>query len=302
MRFIVTGGAGFIGSNIVKLLVQNKHEVIVIDNLHTGKKENLESVYEKIQFYNIDIRHKEKLNKIVKNCDGIFHQAALTVVSESFKIPNEYYDVNVIGTKNIFEIAEKEKIKVVFASSSSIYGNVNKIPILENSEKNPINPYGKTKLDDEILAEQFTNKNNKIVGLRYFNVFGFGQTGSYAGVITKFMNALSNVRSPIIFGNGEQIRDFVYVLDIAKANLAVMESNLDSGFLNVGTGKVISIKNLAELMTTIYDLKLIPKYEPSLPGDVKQSQADTSKMNDLIGWKYETELEDGLKQIIKNEI
>ena len=302
MRFIVTGGAGFIGSNIVKLLVQNKHEVIVIDNLHTGKKENLESVYEKIQFYNIDIRHKEKLNKIVKNCDGIFHQAALTVVSESFKIPNEYYDVNVIGTKNIFEIAEKEKIKVVFASSSSIYGNVNKIPILENSEKNPINPYGKTKLDDEILAEQFTNKNNKIVGLRYFNVFGFGQTGSYAGVITKFMNALSNVRSPIIFGNGEQIRDFVYVLDIAKANLAVMESNLDSGFLNVGTGKVISIKNLAELMTTIYDLKLIPKYEPSLPGDVKQSQADTSKMNDLIGWKYETELEDGLKLIIKNEI
>lgn len=302
MRFIVTGGAGFIGSNIVKLLVQNKHEVTVIDNLHTGKKENLESVYDKIQFYNVDIRDKEKLNKIIKNCDGIFHQAALTVVSESFKIPDEYYDVNVIGTKNIFEIAEKENTKVVFASSSSIYGDVNKIPILENSEKNPINPYGKTKLDDEILAEQFTNKNNKIVGLRYFNVFGFGQTGSYAGVITKFMNALSNVRSPVIFGNGEQIRDFVYVLDIAKANLAVMESNLDSGFLNVGTGKVISIKNLAELMTTIYDLKLLPKYEPSLPGDVKQSQADTSKMNDLIGWKYETELEDGLKQIIKNEI
>tara|TARA_Y100000996_G_scaffold347698_1_gene286123 strand:+ start:2950 stop:3858 length:909 start_codon:yes stop_codon:yes gene_type:complete len=302
MRFVVTGGAGFIGSNIVKLLVQNKHEVIVIDNLHTGKKENLQSISDKIDFYEVDIRNKEKLRQIIKNCDGIFHQAALTIVSESFKIPDEYNDVNVLGTKNIFEIAQEQNLKVVFASSSSIYGNVNKIPISEDFKKNPINPYGKTKLDNEILAEDFRNKNCKIVGLRYFNVFGIGQTGSYAGVITKFMNALSIGESPIIFGDGEQIRDFVFVEDVAKANLAVMINNLDFGFLNVGTGKTISIKNLAHLMIQIYHLDLNPKYEQPLPGDVKQSQADTSKINNLIGWKYDTELEDGLKSIVKNEI
>ena len=152
MRFAVTGGAGFIGNNLVKLLIEQNHEVTVIDNLHTGKKENLESIFEKIDFYEIDIRKKDEIQKITQNCDGIFHQAALTSVPESYKIPHEYNDVNVIGTKNIFEIAKDQELKVVYASSSSVYGNVDKIPISENFPTNPINPYGKTKLDAEIIV------------------------------------------------------------------------------------------------------------------------------------------------------
>ena len=135
MRFVVTGGAGFIGSNIVKSLIQNKHDVVVIDNLHTGKKENLDPIYENIEFHLEDIRNKEKLQKIIKNCDGIFHQAALTVVPESFEIPDEYNDVNVTGTKNIFEIAKEKDLKVVYASSSSIYGNVKKYQYRRISQK-----------------------------------------------------------------------------------------------------------------------------------------------------------------------
>ena len=298
MRFVVTGGAGFIGSNIVKSLIQNKHDVVVIDNLHTGKKENLDPIYENIEFHLEDIRNKEKLQKIIKNCDGIFHQAALTVVPESFEIPDEYNDVNVTGTKNIFEIAKEKDLKVVYASSSSIYGNVKKIPISENFPKNPINPYGKTKLDTEFLAEKFSSIGCSIIGLRYFNVYGIGQTGSYAGVITKFMNALSEKKSPIIFGDGSQIRDFIFVKDVAKANLSVMDSDINSTFLNVGTAKTISIKKLAEIMIHLYELDLTPIFQNPLPGDVAESQAQISQIESLTGWKYETELEDGLRSII----
>lgn len=298
MKFVVTGGAGFIGSYLVKLLIANNHQVSVIDNLHTGKMENLTMVKNKINFYKMDIREKEKMHEIIKSTDGIFHQAALTAVPESFKIPEEYNAVNVIGTKNIFEIAKNEDIKVVYASSSSIYGNVNQVPINEESERSPINPYGKTKLEDEYLAEQFSNHGSKIIGLRYFNVFGIGQTSSYAGVITKFMNALSTNKQPIIYGDGTQIRDFVYVEDVAKANLAAMMSKTKYGFFNVGTGKVISIKDLAKIMIKLYKLQLVPKYSNPLPGDVDKSQADLEKMKNTIGWKYETELEDGLKIII----
>ena len=150
MKFAVTGGAGFVGNNIVKLLINEGHEVIVIDNLHTGKLKNLEGVLEKIKFYKIDIRDKNELEKILNDVDGIFHEAALTIVQESFVKQDEYFDVNVKGTENIFEIAKKYNIKVVFASSSSIYGDSKEVPINENSSKNPINPYGETKLQDEI--------------------------------------------------------------------------------------------------------------------------------------------------------
>ena len=144
MKFAVTGGAGFVGNNIVKLLVSKGHNIVVIDNLHTGKKENLQEIIEEIEFHNIDIRSFSELESILKNVDGIFHQAALTIVQESFQKEKEYFDVNVKGTENIFKIAKKFKKKVVYASSSSIYGDTKEIPIQENFERKPINPYGQT--------------------------------------------------------------------------------------------------------------------------------------------------------------
>jgi UDP-glucose 4-epimerase len=299
MKFAVTGGAGFVGSNIVKLLVKENHDVLVIDNMHTGKKENLEEVLEKIEFYELDIRNTLELENKIKDVDGIFHEAALTIVQESFIMEEEYYDVNVKGTENIFNIAEKYGIKVVFASSSSVYGNTEKIPILENNERNPINPYGKTKLEDEFLAEKYSDKGVSIIGLRYFNIFGKGQTGSYAGVITKFVNQLKEKKSPKIFGDGSQIRDFIFVEDIAQANLSAMLSKINFGFFNIGTGKTTSILQLAKFLIKLYNLEILPEFSDPLNGDVQKSQADIKKSQKLLNWTYKIEIEEGLEKMIK---
>ena len=298
MKFAVTGGAGFVGNNIVRLLISKGHSVVVIDNLHTGKKENLEGVLEKIEFYEIDIRNYNEMEKILKNVDGIFHEAALTIVQESFDKTKEYFDVNVKGTENIFKIAEKFKKKVVYASSSSIYGDTEQIVIKENSIRNPINPYGQTTLEDEFLAEKYVSKGLEVIGLRYFNIFGKGQTGSYAGVITQFMRKLNDKKSPIIFGDGLQIRDFIHVSDIAEANLSAMLSNTNSGFFNIGTGIGTKIVDLAKIMIKIFDEKFEPVFQDSLKGDVKISQADMTLTKKIINWESKIKLEEGLRKFI----
>ena len=296
MKFVVTGGAGFIGNNIVKQLIKQNHTPIVIDNLYRGKIERISSL--DVEFHKIDIRNFDQLEDILKNSDGVFHQAALTDVQESFTKQQEYIDVNVKGTENIFKIAKKYNLKVVYASSSSIYGNPKKIPITENSKCAPINPYGKTKLDDEILAKKYSKDNCSIIGLRYFNVYGKGQTGSYAGVITKFINRIKESKSPIIFGSGTQLRDFIFVKDIALANIIAMQSNVSNGFFNIGTGITTSIKQLAEIMMDISDLKLDIQYHDALDGDVKFSQANMELTESILKWKYSVKLKDGLKTII----
>jgi len=295
MRFVVTGGAGFVGSHLVKLLVKEGHDVIVIDNLHTGKKDNLFGVMDKIEFIEKDIRDYDSIEKYMKNIDGIFHQAALTIVQDSFTNTEEYHDVNVNGTENIFKISQKNKIKVVFASSSSVYGHQENIPISEDAEKNPINPYGKTKLDDEVLMKKYSALGAKIIGLRYFNIFGEGQTIDYAGVITKFIDRIKDKKAPIIFGDGKQIRDFIYVEDIVKFNLLAMNSQESNLLVNVGTGESMSILELAEMMIRISGLNIQPIFEKPLEGDVIKSQADTSILDSVFKWKAESKLEDWLE-------
>tara|TARA_A100001037_G_scaffold277741_1_gene278079 strand:- start:1990 stop:2889 length:900 start_codon:yes stop_codon:yes gene_type:complete len=295
MRYVVTGGAGFVGSHLVKLLVREGHNVRVIDNLHSGKKENLSSVIEDIEFIEKDIRDTGSIENYFKNIDGIFHQAALTVVQDSFTNPEEYNDVNVNGTENIFRIAQKNNTKVVFASSSSVYGHQNDVPISEDAEKSPINPYGKTKLDDEILMKKYSEMGVDIIGLRYFNIFGEGQTIEYAGVITKFIDRLKSKKPPIIFGDGKQIRDFIYVGDIVEFNLLAMKSNKSNLLINVGTGESISVLELANMMIKISGLDFQPIMEKSLEGDVIKSQADTSTLDSIFNWKAKSRLEDWLK-------
>ena len=294
VKFVVTGGAGFIGSNIVRQLLKQNHTPIVIDNMYRGDVERISSLG--VENHKVDIRDFEQIRNIIKNSDGVFHEAALTDVQESFTKQQEYNDVNVKGTENIFKIAKELDLKVVYASSSSIYGNPKKIPIGENSERNPINPYGKTKLDDELLAEKYSKDNASIIGLRYFNIYGKGQTGSYAGVITKFINRLKEKKSPIIFGSGTQLRDFIFVEDVALANIAAMQSNVKNGFFNIGTGIATSIQQLAEIMIEISGLELEPQYEKALDGDVQSSQADTSVTESILKWKYSTELKKGLSK------
>jgi nucleoside-diphosphate-sugar epimerase len=297
MHYVVTGGAGFIGGNIVKLLVNQGHSVTVIDNLHSGKIESLESIKNKIKFENIDILNFNKIESVLSDCDGIFHQAALISVSESFEKEKEYFDVNVNGTKNIFEIAKKYHKRVIYASSSSVYGNSNQIPIQENQDRQTFNPYAMTKLKVEILAEQFAKNGLDILGLRYFNVYGIGQTGTYAGVITQFLRNLKENKSPIVNGDGNQLRDFIHVEDVAKANLIAMQSKIKNGFFNIGTGRKISILELAKIMTNISGLNLNPIFAPLPDGDVKLSQADTTLSKKLLGWESSIPFEEGLKQL-----
>ena len=300
MKYVVTGGAGFIGNNIAKLLIKKGHDVDIIDNLHTGRKENLKEIIDKINFYQIDIQNKNDLEKIIKNYDGVFHEAALTAVPESFEKPKEYHNVNVIGTKNVFKIAQKENIRVVYASSSSIYGDVKNTPIKENADRKPINPYGQTKLDDELLAEKLSKNNVSIIGLRYFNVYGIGQTGSYAGVITKFLENIKNQKSFIVNGNGNQVRDFIHVKDIAQANVAAMESKTKNGFFNIGTEIPTSINNLAKLMVELSNHKHKIIHGPQLEGDIEISQADMNFTNKSFNWSHKINLKEGLRDLIKN--
>ena len=300
MKYLVTGGVGFIGNNIVRLLLEYGHDVDIVDNLQVGKIENIKDIIGKVNFSQIDIRDREKLEKVVKNYDGIFHEAALTSVPESFQKPEEYNDVNVIGTKNIFEIANREKIRVVYASSSSIYGNAAQVPIKERYERKPINPYGQTKLDDEILAEKFEELS--VIGLRYFNVYGIGQNISYAGVITKFLEQIKNKKPLAINGNGNQVRDFIHVKDIAKANLAAMESNVKKGFFNVGTGISTSINDLAKMMIELSDNDNEIIHGLELEGDIESSQADMEFTKKSINWNYSIDLKEGLTELIQNTV
>ena len=299
MHFAVTGGAGFIGNNIVKNLIKRGHNVCVIDNLNTGKLENLKTVKDKIDFLKIDIRNFDEINQVLKKMDGVFHQAALTDVHDSYTKKDEYYDVNVKGTRNIFESAKRNKLKVVFASSSSIYGDTKEIPIKENFQRNPINPYGDTKLQTEILAEEFSDYGVEIIGLRYFNVYGIGQNKAYAGVITKFLDKVRSNQQPIIFGDGQQIRDFVSVEDVAEANVMAMFSDIKNDFFNIGSGKKLSIKELAEMIIQISNLELEPKFENMREGDVRVSQADTSMAENMLKWKSKKELNKWLEDLFK---
>ena len=298
MKFAVTGGAGFIGSHLVKYLLKKGHDISVIDNLTRGKMENLKDIEKDIDFFKIDITNYSEMKNILKQIDGVFHEAALTSVPESFTKTDEYRRVNIGGSENIFKLSREFGFKVVFASSASVYGNTTTIPIEENFKRKPINPYGITKLEAEHLAEKYSKIESQIIGLRYFNVYGKGQTQDYAGVITKFLKSLSKGKPPIIFGDGSQVRDFISVYDVCRANLLSMKSNVKSGFFNIGTGITTSIKNLADLMIRLSDNSLKSEYKNLPKGDIQLSQANIFLSKNYFSWEPKISLEEGLRELI----
>ena len=300
MKILVTGGAGFIGSHIAEYLVQRGDNVTVLDNLSNGKIQNISKVSDDINFVNGDVRDYNLIEQLVKNVDGVFHEAALVSVPESFKMQNEYFDVNVNGTENILKLAKEYGFKIVYASSSSVYGNPKSVPIKEDDDRNPLNPYAKTKLEDELLAEKYSEMGVHVIGLRYFNVFGRRQSKEYAGVIKLFLEKIQQNKAPIINGDGSQTRDFVYVEDVVKANILAMDSNIKYKFLNVGTGFSISILDLANVCIEASGLSLKPVHGPQLPGDILDSKADLELIKKSLEWKPITKLEDWLVQVISS--
>ena len=298
MKYLVTGGAGFIGSYITKHLINHGDSVVVLDNLYTGKKKNLADIENKIEFIDGDIRDFKLLESIMKNTKGVFHQAALASVPESYAIPEKYDDVNVKGTENIFKLAKQFGLKVVYASSSSVYGNPKNIPMKEPDELNPINPYAKTKADKEKLAIKYSKMGADIIGLRYFNVYGIGQSKEYAGVIKLFLEQIRDKLPPNVNGDGTQFRDFVHVSDVVKANILSMDSNVPNGFFNVGTNSSITVLDLAKLVIEHAGLDIKPVFRPALKGDVHKSLCNNQLIREKIGWTPTIKLEDWLKEII----
>ena len=298
MKYVVTGGAGFIGSYITKKLVERGDTITVIDNMNTGKEKNLESIRDKINFIKGDILDMDLLEDITKDADGVFHQAALASVQDSFDEPDKYHNVNVNGTENILKLSKKYGFKVVYASSSSVYGNPIKIPIEESDEKNPINPYAETKLKKEELAIKYSEIGVSVIGLRYFNVFGKGQSKEYAGVLKLFLERIRDKLPPKINGDGTQFRDFVYVEDVVNANIMSMNSDVNHAFFNVGTNTTITILDLAKTIIKSSGLNLEPIFGPALEGDVQKTKANIDLIKEKIGWKPTIVLEEWINEII----
>ena len=301
MKYVVTGGAGFVGSHITKKLIERGDIVTVIDNMETGKEKNLEEVKDKINFVKSDILDVDLLENITKDIDGIFHQAALASVQDSFNEPDKYHNVNVNGTENVLKLSKKYGFKVVYASSSSVYGNPVRIPIKESDDKNPINPYAVTKLKKEELAIKYSRMGVSVIGLRYFNVFGKGQSKEYAGVLKLFLERIRDKLPPKINGDGMQFRDFVHVSDVVNANLMSMDSDITHEFFNVGTNTTITIKDLAKTIIEYSGLNIEPIFGPALDGDVHQTKADIDLIKKKIGWEPSIMLVDWVKDIISSK-
>jgi len=301
MKYVVTGGAGFIGSHITKKLVERGDVVTVIDNMNTGKKKNLESVIDKINFVKGDILDIDLLEDITKDADGVFHQAALASVQDSFDEPDKYHNVNVNGTENILKLSKKYGFKVVYASSSSVYGNPIRIPIKESDGKNPINPYAETKLKKEELAIKYSKMGVNVIGLRYFNVFGKGQSKEYAGVLKLFLERIRDKLPPKINGDGMQFRDFVHVSDVVNANIMSMDSDITHEFFNVGTNTTITILDLAKTIIEYSGLNIEPIFGPALDGDVHKTSANIDLIKKKIGWEPSIMLVDWIKDIISSK-
>lgn len=303
-KILITGGAGFIGSNIVEYYINNtSNEIIVVDNLSTGKKENLKGLFNKIEFYQKSILDLNFLKKIMKNVDYVLHHAAMPSVAKSVSNPLETNNVNVNGTLNVLIAARDNKVKrVVYASSSSVYGDQKKIKKKENMNPNPLSPYAAQKLIGEYYCKQFYNLYGlETVCLRYFNVFGPRQSHKteYAAVIPKMLSRMLKNENPIIYGDGKQSRDFTFVEENVKANLKALSENVAGKVYNIGCGKRITINELVEKLNKILGKNLKPKYEPARPGDVKHTLADITLAKKELKFNPQTSFEEGLKKTIE---
>jgi len=294
---IVTGGAGFIGSHIAEELSKD-NDVIVIDNLYAGKIENIPP---NVKFIQADIRDYKSIAELISQADYVFHEAALVSVVESVERPLLTEEINVLGTLNILKALSDGQGKLIFASSAAVYGDNQNLPLKESEKPKPLSPYGITKVSAEYYCKVFYELYGvPTVSLRYFNVFGERQGyNQYAGVISIFINRALNGEPLIIYGDGRQTRDFIYVKDVVKANILAAESNKANGkVFNVARGERTTI---VELALKIIDATNSPSsiiFDKPRPGDIKHSQADISEIKKL-GFKLDYSLEEGLLKTVK---
>ncbi len=299
MRYLVTGGAGFIGSNTVDELVHRGHSVVVLDDLSSGKEDNLAEIRNKITFIKGSITDIEVVRKAMHEAEYVLHLAARTSVPRSVKDPVETNKINIDGTLNVLVAAKELKVKrVVFAASSSAYGETPTLPKVETMQPQPISPYGVTKYVGELYGQTFGRCYGlENVALRYFNIFGPRQDpGSpYSGVLAKFCTAFLEDTPPVVFGDGEQTRDFTYVENAVQANLLACEApNVSGRVFNVGVGGRVSLNEVVRALGKITGKTLEAKYDPPRDGDIRDSQADISQAREYLGYEPQVSFEEGL--------
>ncbi len=301
MRYLVTGGAGFIGSNIVDELVRRGHHVVVLDDLSAGKEANLAAVRNKIDFRSDSITDLAAIQSACHGVDYVIHLAARTSVPRSVEDPLETNRVNIDGTLNVLIAARDAKVRrIVFAASSSAYGETPTLPKVETMQPQPISPYGVSKYVGELYAQVF----GRVYGLenasvRYFNVFGPRQdpTSQYSGVLSRFMLAVIQGRPPVVYGDGEQSRDFTYIENVVDETLLTCEKADASGLVfNGGTGVKITINQVLKMLEKVTGRKIQAKYDPPRNGDIRDSQADISLARKMLGYEPRVDFEEGLRR------
>jgi UDP-glucose 4-epimerase len=301
MRYLVTGGAGFIGSNMVDELVRRGHQVVVLDDLSAGKEANLAGVRGKIDLHVGSITDLAKVQAACVGVDYVIHLAARTSVPRSVKDPIETNKVNIDGTLNVLVAARDAQVRrFVYAASSSAYGETPTLPKVESMPSEPISPYGVTKYVGELYAQVF----GRVYGLgnasvRYFNVFGPRQdpTSQYSGVLSRFMLAVLEGQQPVVYGDGEQSRDFTYIENVVDETLRACEAKGASGLVfNGGTGARITLNEVLKLLEKISGQKIQAKYDPPRTGDILHSQADVSLARKVLGYEPGVQFEEGLRR------
>jgi len=302
--YLVTGGAGFIGSNIVEELVRRGQKVIVLDSFITGKMENLRPFLKDIKLIRGDIRNRETLEKAFKGVDYVIHQAALRSVPKSVDDPFSTNDINVAGTLNVLMAAKRSGVKrVTYASSSSVYGDAKIFPQKETHYVSPISPYGVSKLAAENYCITFAKTFGlETVSLRYFNVFGPRQNpeSKYSAVIPAFLFQMAKGNSPIVEWDGKQSRDFTYVSNVVDANLrACLAKGVSGEVFNVACGETSSVLDIVRELNMVLGTSIKPKYAPKRAGDVRKTSADVSKIRRMLGIKETVKFKEGIRRTVE---
>ncbi|MBS7612407.1 SDR family oxidoreductase [Candidatus Bathyarchaeota archaeon] len=299
MKVLITGGAGFIGSHLADALIDMGYEVRVFDNLSVGSRKDLEGLD---AFIYGDVRDRDAVFEALRGVDAVVHLASLTSVEESVRKPLEYHEVNVTGTLNVLDACVKAGVeKFVFSSSASVYGEPSELPVREDSPTNPLSPYAASKL----AAEHYVNVYHRVYGLntvvfRLFNVYGCGQPlNEYSGVIARFLSRVRRGEPPIIYGDGLQTRDFIYIDDVVDAFILALNADVSAETFNIAYGKPTTINELANVMLKLSGMETLkPIYMEARKGDIVHSYADISKARKMLKFNPKVSLEEGLAKML----
>lgn len=304
MKYFITGGCGFIGSHISEELIKKGETVVVYDNLSSGYEHNIAHIRDNCTFVKGDIRDTDALSQAMKGADYVFHEAALVSVFDSVDRPSENHDINITGTLNVLSAARENQVKrVVMASSAAVYGNDPVLPKTEEMLPQPESPYALSKITGEYYMRVFSTLYTvETVCLRYFNVFGPRQDPSsmYSGVISKFTDVLRKKETPLIFGDGKQTRDFVFVKDVVLANLLAMHSDKagKGEAFNIATGRTCNLLELIDAISSILNLNIKPEFRDARAGDIRHSYASTDRAKEHLGYSPAYTLTEGLEALL----